>query len=406
MKNDSNILGVLKDRGLVAQESHEGKVAQYLEGDARIFYVGFDPTAESLHIGHLVAVMCMRTLVDAGHKAICLIGGGTALIGDPSHKTEMRKMINKDELEKNRKALAKQMSKLLNVKDLVMLNNADWLFSLNYLDFMREYGVHFKINEMIKKDIYKERLDREEGLTMFELNYLLLQSYDYLHLFRKYGCTLELGGSDQWSNILGGVELIHKIEGQEVYAVTWPLVTRSDGKKMGKSESGAVWLDEEKTSVYDFYQWWINVPDLDVEKFLKIFTFLEISVIKDLVEKDIVNAKKTLAYEVTAFVHSKEKAKEVKEQSEKIFEEGDLGNAPVVSVESSLFENEKMNLVDILVSAKIAESKSKARKLIEEGGLYLNDERMSDQEIEKKKINLENFVLRVGKKKYYRVKAV
>lgn len=399
----TSVLHILKERGLVAQESHEGRVEKYLMQDKRTFYVGFDPTADSFHVGHLAAIMCMRHLVDAGHKAICLIGGGTAMIGDPSHKTEMRRMMNGEELEKNRKALAKQASDLLNVKDLVMLNNADWLCKLNYLDFMREYGVHFKVNEMIKNEIYKERLDREEGLTVFELNYLLLQSYDYLYLNRKYDCTIELGGSDQWANILGGVELVRKVEGKEVYAITWPLVTRSDGKKMGKSESGSIWLDQSKTSIYDFYQWWINVPDLDVEKFLKIFTFLAINEIKEIAEGDIMEAKKVLAYEVTKFVHGVKNANLVKEQSEKIFEQGDLANAPVVEIDYSLFSADTISLVDIIVSANIVDSKSKGRKLIEEGGLYINDQRINNIEIKKSDIDLNNFVLRSGKKKYYKI---
>lgn len=397
-----NLLYTLKNRGLIAQESHSGKVEEYLEQESRTFYVGFDPTADSLHIGHLAAIMCMYRLVSAGHKAICVVGGGTAMIGDPSEKTEMRKMMNKEDLERNRLALSKQVSKLLAVPNVTFLNNAEWLLPLNYLDFMREYGIHFKVNEMVKNDIYKNRLNREEGLTVFELNYLLLQSYDYLYLHRKYNCTIQLGGSDQWANILGGVDLVRRTEGKEVYAITWQLIARSDGKKMGKSESGAIWLDQTKTSVYDFYQWWVNIPDADVEKFLNVFTFFEVDTIKDLVKGDIVNAKKILAYEVTKFVHGEDCAQEVKNQSQKIFTEGDIENAPEVKISKFLLEGKMINILDVLVATRLVSSKSKARELISGGGLYVNDIRIGMSEIDRKTIE-EGFVLRIGKKKYYNI---
>ena len=399
---DKNLLNTLKNRGLIAQESHSGKVAEYLEQESRTFYVGFDPTADSLHIGHLAAIMCMYRLVSAGHKAICVVGGGTAMIGDPSEKTEMRKMMSMEELEYNRMALSKQVSKLLAVENVTFLNNAEWLLPLNYLNFMREYGIHFKVNEMIKNDIYKNRLSREEGLTVFELNYLLLQSYDYLYLHRKYGCTIQLGGSDQWANILGGVDLIRRTEGKEVYAVTWQLIARSDGKKMGKSESGAIWLDKAKTSAYDFYQWWVNIPDDDVEKFLNVFTFLEIDKISNLVKDNIIDAKKILAYEVTKFVHGEFEAQEVKNQSQKIFTEGNIENAPEVKISKTLLIGDVLNILDIIVATQLVTSKSKVRDLISGGGLYINDIRIDTSEIDRKTID-EGFVLRIGKKKYYKI---
>ena len=315
-------LDILKERGLIAQESHAGKVSEYLESEPRVFYVGFDPTGDSLHVGHLAPLMAMYRLVKFGHKAICIIGGGTAMIGDPSGKTEMRKMMSKELLENNRLMLSKQMSKLLDMPEVTFLNNADWLLPLNYLEFMRDYGVHFNVGELIKKDIYKERMEKEEGLTVFELNYILLQSYDFLHLNREYSCTIQLGGSDQWSNILGGVDLIRKADKKECYAITWPLIARSDGKKMGKSEAGAVWLSKEKTSSYELYQYFINIPDADCEKFLKIFTLLEIPEIEKLVTENIINAKKVLAFEVVKFVHSLEDAESAKKTSEELFGSG------------------------------------------------------------------------------------
>lgn len=397
-----NLLNTLKNRGLIAQESHSGKIEEYLEQGSRTFYVGFDPTADSLHIGHLAAIMCMYRLVSAGHKAICVVGGGTAMIGDPSEKTEMRKMMSMEELEHNRLALSKQVSKLLAVENVTFLNNAEWLLPLNYLNFMREYGIHFKVNEMIKNDIYKNRLSREEGLTVFELNYLLLQSYDYLYLHRKYDCTIQLGGSDQWANILGGVDLIRRTEGKEVYAITWQLIARSDGKKMGKSESGAIWLDKAKTSAYDFYQWWVNIPDADVEKFLNVFTFFEIDKISNLVKDNIIDVKKILAYEVTKFVHGELEAQEVKNQSQKIFEEGNIENAPEVKISKTLLIGEVLNVLDIIVATQLVTSKSKVRDLVSGGGLYINDIRIDKLEIDRKTIK-EGFVLRIGKKKYYKI---
>jgi tyrosyl-tRNA synthetase len=395
-------LEILKERGLIAQESHAGKVADYLESGPKTFYVGFDPTGESLHVGHLAAIMAMYRLVKFGHKAICIIGGGTAMIGDPSDKTEMRKMMTKELLEGNRKALSKQMTKLLDLPDVTFLNNADWLLPLNYLEFMREYGVHFNVGELVKKDIYKERLEREEGLTVFELNYILLQSYDYLHLYRNYDCTIQLGGSDQWSNILGGVDLIRKTEQKEVYAITWPLIARSDGKKMGKSESGAVWLDKNKTSPYELYQYWINIPDADALKFLKVFTLLETEEIEKLVSENIINAKKVLAYEITKFVHGEVEAEIARETSEALFGGGksNLENLETHEVDSEFIVNGKLNLVEFLTAKEILKSKREARDLIESGGVYIDDIAVKGQSVE---IDKKEFLLRIGKKKYYKI---
>jgi len=395
-------LEILKERGLIAQESHAGKVADYLDTGSRTFYVGFDPTGDSLHVGHLAAIMAMYRLVKFGHKAICIIGGGTAMIGDPSDKTEMRKMMTKEMLEGNRKALSKQMTKLLDLPDVTFLNNADWLLPLNYLEFMREYGVHFNVGELVKKDIYKERLEREEGLTVFELNYILLQSYDYLHLYRNYDCTIQLGGSDQWSNILGGVDLIRKTEQKEVYAITWPLIARSDGKKMGKSESGAVWLDKNKTSPYELYQYWINIPDADALKFLKVFTLLETEEIGKLVSENIINAKKVLAFESTKFVHGQVEAEIARETSEALFGGGksNLENLETHEVGAEYIVDGKINLVDFLVAKEILKSKREVRDLIQSGGVYIDDVAVKEQTVE---LDKKEFLLRIGKKKYYKI---
>jgi tyrosyl-tRNA synthetase len=338
-----------------------------------------------------------------GHKPICIIGGGTAVIGDPSGRTEMRKMMTPEILEGNRKALQAQVQKLLKMDNVEFLNNADWLLSLKYLEFMRDYGVHFKINELIKKDIYKERLDREEGLTMFELNYICLQSYDFLHLFRNYDCTLQLGATDQWSNILGGVELIKKAEGKEAYAAVSPLLIRSDGKKMGKSEGGAVWLDATKTSPYELYQYYINIPDADVENFLRVFTFLEMEKIQELV-KDPRIAKKVLAEEVVTFVHGKEEAEKAKNMSESLFGggSGNLDDLESYKIKSEFVVDGKLDLVNFLADSGILKSKREARDLLASGGIYIEDVQVDRTHYDVS--NLKNeFLLRVGKKKYYKV---
>ena len=396
-------LETLKERGLIAQESHQNKISDYLESGAKTFYVGFDPTGDSLHVGHLAAILCIHRLISFGHKAICIVGGGTAIIGDPSNKTEMRKMMTAEQIEHNRLSLAAQMSKLLKLNDVTFLNNADWLLSLNYLEFMRDYGIHFKVNEMIKNDIYKNRLDREDGLTVFELNYLLLQSYDYLYLYKKYNCTVQIGGSDQWSNILGGVDLIKKVEKKEVYALTWPLIARSDGKKMGKSESGAVWLNSEKTGPYEFYQYWLNVPDTDVERFFKVFTFLEIENIENIMTNDIREAKKVLAYEVTAYIHGADEANKARESSEVLFggKDAALENFEEHLFLKSDFKNDKVNVIDIMIKIGATKSKREARDLVSSGGVYVDGVKTEDTEI--LLTDKESFLLRVGKKKYFKI---
>jgi tyrosyl-tRNA synthetase len=377
--------------------SHAKDIGEYLK-QPRTFYIGFDPTADSLHAGHLFQIINMYRLAQMGHKPICIVGGGTAVIGDPSGRSEMRKMMTPEILESNKIALQNQVQKLLKIGNVEFLNNADWLLSLKYLEFMSQYGIHFKINELIKKDIYKERLEREEGLTMFELNYICLQSYDFLHLFRNYNCTLQLGATDQWSNILGGVELIKKVEGKDAYAMVSPLLTRSDGKKMGKSEGGALWLDPNKTSPYEFYQYFINIPDADVEKFLNVFTFLEDAEIKETLE-DVRNAKKVLAKEVCKFVHGEDETRKAIEQSEALFG-GNKSTENMESISATKFLVEgKLDLVSFLSDSGILKSKREAKDLLSAGGIYVNDEKVLENMLS---VNGE-FLLRVGKKKYFKV---
>lgn len=398
-----NIIDSLIERGCITTVSHEKEIREHLNSP-RIFYIGFDPTADSLHAGHLFQIMNMYRLAQAGHTPICIVGGGTAVIGDPSGRTEMRKMMTPEILESNKKALQTQVQHLLKMDNVKFINNADWLLGLKYLEFMKDYGVHFKINELIKKDIYRERLEREEGLTMFELNYICLQSYDFLHLFREFGCTLQLGATDQWSNILGGVELIRKAEGKEAYAAVSPLLVRSDGKKMGKSEGGAVWLDKNKTSSYELYQYFINIPDADVENFFRVFTFFELSEIQNILSGDIREAKKILAFEIVKFVHSEADANLAKEQSEALFSgQGDLSNMESISADGESFKDGKLDLVNFLVEKEILSSKREARELLTQGGIYINDEKYTEFELSTENLDGE-FLLRVGKKKYFKIK--
>lgn len=301
----------LKARGLIAQMTNEERVKELLNHGKTSFYIGFDPTADSLHVGHFVQIMVMSHMQKAGHTPIALFGGGTGMVGDPSGKSDMRKMLTREEIDHNISCFQKQMSRLVDFSEgkAIMVNNADWLLDLNYINFLREIGVHFSVNRMLSAECYKQRMER--GLTFFELNYMIMQSYDFLELNRKYGCQLELGGDDQWSNIIGGVELIRRVEGKEAFGMTFTLLTTSDGRKMGKTENGAVWLDPEKTSPYDFYQYWRNVDDADVIRCLKILTFLPLEQIDELAKlqgSELNRAKEILAYEVTKLIHGEEEA--------------------------------------------------------------------------------------------------
>lgn len=365
----------LQERGLIAQTTNEEKIKDLLNNKKIKFYIGFDPTADSLHVGHFIQVMIMAHLQKAGHTPIVLFGGGTGLIGDPSGKTDMRKMLSYEIISHNIGCFKKQMSRLIDFSDnkAIMVNNADWLSKLNYIDFLRDVGVHFSVNRMLSFECYKQRLER--GLSFFELNYMLMQSYDFLVLNRKYGCILELGGDDQWSNIIGGVELVRKKENKEVFGMTFALLTNSEGKKMGKTERGAIWLDANKTSPYDFYQYWRNIDDKDVIKCLKMLTFLPMSEINELEKlkcQELNKAKEILAFEVTSLIHGKDEATKVQNAAKAIFCTGqNTDNMPFTEINLDLFSDNKISVIELLITAKLVPSKGEARRLIEQGGISI-----------------------------------
>lgn len=369
------IFETLQERGLIAQTTNEEKIKNLLNDQKIKFYIGFEPTADSLHIGHFVQIMIMSHLQEAGHTPIVLFGGGTGLIGDPTGKTDMRKMLSSEIISHNIDCFKKQMARLIDFsnKKAFMVNNTDWLSNLNYIEFLRDIGIHFSVNRMLSFECYKQRLER--GLSFFELNYMLMQSYDFLILNRKYNCVLELGGDDQWSNIIGGVELIRKKENKEVFGMTFNLLTNSEGKKMGKTENGAVWLDENKTSPYDFYQYWRNVDDKDVIKCLKMLTFLPIAQINklDKLEGEEINkAKEILAFEVTSLIHGKEIATKVQNAAKNLFSSGtNFDNMPTTQIKSDSFSNRKILIIDLLVLTNLVNSKSEARRLIAQGGISI-----------------------------------
>lgn len=374
-----SVFDVLKERGYIAQLTHEDEIKELLEKEKITFYIGFDPTADSLHVGHFIAVMAMAHMQRAGHRPIALIGGGTAMIGDPSGKTDMRKMLTKEQIVHNANGLKNQMSRFVDFSDdkAIMANNADWLWSLNYIDFLREIGSLFSVNRMLAAECYKQRM--EKGLTFLEFNYMLMQGYDFLELNRRYGAVMQLGGDDQWSNILAGADLIRRKEGKPAYGMTFALLTNSEGKKMGKTEKGALWLDPEKTSPYDFYQYWRNVDDADVKKCLALLTFLpmdEVRRLGSLKDKEINEAKKILAYEVTKLVHGEEEALKAQKAAEALFGGGgDLSNVPTSTVGSDMIGGK---ILDVLIAAKIIPSKSEGKRLVQQGGLYVNDEKITD----------------------------
>lgn len=400
-----NIFDELKNRGLVQQSSDEAEINKKLSAGRATFYVGFDATADSLHIGHLVSIMAMAQMQKAGHRPIAIIGGGTTMIGDPSGKTQMRLIMSRDEIETNGKKILAQLKNYLDFsKDKgLFVNNADWLLPLNYIEFIRDIGKHFRVNEMIKARGYEIRLEREDGLSFLELNYQLLQAYDFLHLFRQYDCTLQMGGDDQWSNILAGVDLIRKVERKQVFALTFPLLTTASGGKMGKTEAGAIWLDPERTSPYEFYQYWINIDDRDAEKFFKIFTFLPIEEISGICAGDIRDAKRKLAFEATKITHGEKEAQKAAEDSDNLF--GGNGNAEnIPSTEVGELELKEMTVVDLLVKTGLSSSKSEARKLITGGGLYIDDKQIDSDEA--RAIDFEKggvIMLRKGKKTYHKI---
>ncbi|HUV08640.1 MAG TPA: tyrosine--tRNA ligase [Spirochaetia bacterium] len=401
---------ILEERGFIQQCSNPDGLRSALDSGPVTFYVGFDPTGTSLHVGHLVPLMAMAHLQRAGHRPIALIGGGTARIGDPSGKTETRKMLTVEAIKRNAENFRRQISQFLDFSEdrALMIDNADWLAELNYIDFLREIGKHFSVNRMLSFEAYKQRL--EKGLSFIEFNYQLLQSYDYLILNRDYVCTLQMGGDDQWGNIVSGIELVRRIAGKEVFALTSPLVTRSDGKKMGKTEKGALFLDPALVSPYDFFQYWINVPDNDTFKFLSLFTFLpmeELNSLSGLKDAEVNRAKEILALELTSIVHGRKTAEEVQRTSREAFGAGDgadLAAMPTVDVSFEKIE-EGLNVVDLFAQTGLCESKGEARRLITQGGAYVNNVNIRDTET---MVGMENIrdgmiLLRAGKKRYFKV---
>ena len=402
------IMGVydeLKARGLIAQLTNEEKVRDLLNNGKTSFYIGFDPTADSLHVGHFVQIMVMAHMQKAGHTPIALFGGGTGMIGDPSGKTAMRRMMTREEIDHNVRCFQKQMSRLVDFSDgkAIMVNNADWLMNLNYIQFLREVGVHFSVNRMLSFECYKQRLER--GLSFFELNYMLMQSYDFLVLNRKYGCQLELGGDDQWSNIIGGVELIRKADDKEAYGMTFTLLTTSDGRKMGKTESGAVWLDPEKTSPYDFYQYWRNVDDADVIRCLKILTFLPLEEIEAMAKwegSQLNKAKEILAFEVTKLIHGEEEAVKAQNAARAIFGGGAHSeNMPSTELSDGDFTDGE---ISVLAKTKLVPSKGEARRLIDQGGISIDDEKVNSVTAKISKSSFEKgfVIIKKGKKVYHK----
>ena len=371
-----NVFDILKERGLIAQTTHEEEIRELLGKEKITFYIGFDPTADSLHVGHFLQMVVMRHMQLAGHTPIALVGGGTGHIGDPSGRTDMRQMMTLETIEHNCECFKKQLAKVVDFTDnkAIMVNNADWLLDLNYIEFLRDIGAHFSVNKMLAAECFKQRL--EKGLSFLEFNYMLMQSYDFLMLSRKYNCKMELGGDDQWSNILGGISLCRKKDQKQVYGMTFTLLTNSEGKKMGKTASGAVWLDPNKTTPYDFYQYWVNVGDEDVIKCLKLLTFIPMDQIREMEKwegSQLNEAKRILAYEVTKLVHGEEEAEKVKAAANAVF--GGVGsneNMPTTEIEANT------GVLDMMVISGLAASKGEARRLIAGGGLSLDGEKVTD----------------------------
>ena len=407
----SNVFETLQERGFVQQCTNEENVSSLLSGDQITYYVGFDPTADSLHAGSLVPIMAMANLQRAGHKPIAIIGGGTTMIGDPTDKTEMRPIISTEQIEKNGVSILEQLQRYLDLDNTagLFLNNAEWLLSLNYIEFLRDIGKHFRVNEMIRAEGYRQRLERELGLSFLEFNYQLLQSYDYLCLFQKYDCVLQLGGDDQWGNILAGVDLVRRIEGKRVHGLTFPLLTTAGGAKMGKTAGGAVWLDPNRTSPYQFYQYWINIDDRDVERFLAYFTFLPMDEVRRLgsLEHDAIReAKAVLAYEATKLAHGKDEADKAQETSRAAFGGGglDLDAMPTTAISTERL-NTGIPIMELFHEVGLTTSKSEARRLIQQGGAYINEKQYKtiDIVVDANLLEEDALLLRAGKKRYHRV---
>ncbi len=403
-----NVFDTLKARGLIAQTTHEDEIRKLLGEKKITFYIGFDPTADSLHIGHFMQLIVMKHMQNAGHRPIILLGGGTTMVGDPTGKTDMRPMITQDIISHNADNFKKQMSKFIDFSDgkALMVNNADWLLDLNYVEFLREIGVHFSVNRMLTAECFKTRM--EKGLTFLEFNYMLMQGYDFYKLNKEYDCLMEFGGDDQWANILGGIELIRRKEGKQAYGMTFTLLTTSEGKKMGKTEKGALWLDPERVSPYEFYQYWRNVDDKDVIRLLKLVTFIPLEQIAEyekLEGQDLNKVKCLLAYEVTKMVHGEDAAKKANDAAMAIFSGGsDTTNMPSAEVSSSDIQS-GVNVLDLLLTLKLVPSKSEARRLVQQNGLAINGDKVTavDAVINSDFFKDGKMIIKKGKKTFLKV---
>ena len=401
------IFDELKERGLIAQLTDEEEIKELINNGKAVFYIGFDPTADSLHVGHFMALCLMKRLQMAGNKPIALLGGGTGMIGDPSGKTDMRKMLTKEAIDHNCECFRKQIGKFIDFSDgkAILVNNADWLANLNYIEVLRDIGPHFSVNRMLTAECYKQRM--EKGLSFLEFNYMIMQSYDFLKLFEDYGCNLQFGGDDQWSNMLAGTELIRRKLGKNAGAMTINLLLNSEGKKMGKTEKGAVWLDPEKTSPFDFYQYWRNVADSDVINCIKMLTFLPIEEIKQMETWEgskLNEAKEILAYELTKLVHGKEEAIKAKEASKALFSIGNAENMPTTELDVSDLADDKIDIVTLLQISGLVPSKSEGRRNIEQGGVTVDGEKVTETNKTYSKAQLEaGIVIARGKKKFQKI---
>ena len=401
------IFDELKERGLIAQVTDEEEIKELINTGKAVFYIGFDPTADSLHVGHFMALCLMKRLQMAGNKPVALIGGATAMIGDPSGRTDMRQMMTEETINHNCECFKKQMSRFIDFSEgkAMLVNNADWLRDLNYIEVLRDVGPHFSVNRMLTAECYKQRM--EKGLSFLEFNYMIMQSYDFLKLFENYGCNLQFGGDDQWSNMLGGTELIRRKLGKDAYAMTINLLLNSEGKKMGKTQSGAVWLDPNKTTPFEFFQYWRNVQDADVLKCIRMLTFLPLEEIKEMEKwegSQLNTAKEILAYELTKLVHGEEEAEKAKTASKEIFSKGSSANMPTVELTEDDFVDGKIDIVTLLQKSGLVPSKSEARRAIEQGGATVNSEKVqvatvtfSKEEISK------GIVLGRGKKNFKKI---
>ena len=395
-------------RGLIAQVTDEKEIRDLVNNGKATFYIGFDPTADSLHVGHFMALCLMKRLQQAGNKPIALIGGGTAMIGDPSGRTDMRQMMTRETIQHNCDCFKKQMSRFIDFSDdkALMVNNADWLLDLNYVDVLREVGAHFSVNRMLTAECYKQRMER--GLSFLEFNYMIMQSYDFYALYQKYGCNMQFGGDDQWSNMLGGTELIRRKLGKDAYAMTITLLLNSEGKKMGKTQSGAVWLDPNKTSPFDFYQYWRNVADADVLKCLRMLTFLPLEQIDEMDKwegSQLNQAKEILAYELTALVHGEEEAKKAQEGARALFSMGNAEHMPTAELSDEDFTEDAIDIVSLLHKSGLANTRSEGRRAVEQGGVTADGEKITDPKatLAKEKFEGDGIVVKKGKNNFRKV---